>query len=171
MLGCGSGSVGRCVALLALVSLAGFFLLASQGYAFESGEVLRYEVSWNGNRAGHGDVTTTREASLVKVMAQAVSDGPLKKILEIWSRVQATFTLRGFKPQQYSFILKSNLGGIEGVDLSFNHATSLVQVNKRKGDERESHAEKFVGSVRSHNCHISPEESEGPHQASVRGHL
>ncbi len=146
MLGCGCGSGRRSVALLAVVCLASVFLLATQGNTFESGEVLRYEVSWNGNKAGHGDVTTTRDASLVKVMAQAVSDGPVKKILEIWSRVQATFTLRGFKPQQYSFILKSNLGGIEGVDLSFNHDTSLVQVNKRKGDERESHAEKFAGT-------------------------
>jgi hypothetical protein len=146
MFGCGFGLGGRHVALLAVVCVAGVFLLPSQGNGFESGEVLRYEVTWNGNRAGHGDVTTTRDASLVKVMGQAVSDGPLKKILEIWSRVQATFTLRGFKPKQYSFILKSNLGGIEGVDLSFDHATSLVQVNKRKGDERESHAEKFAGT-------------------------
>jgi hypothetical protein len=143
--GC-SGSEGRHFALLVMFILAGIFVLWSEGNAFESGEVLRYEVTWNGNKAGHGDVTTTLDASLVKVMAQAVSDGPLKKILEIWSRVQAIFTVREFRPQQYSFLLKSNLGGIEGVDLSFNHATSLVQVNKRKGDQRESHAEKFAGT-------------------------
>jgi hypothetical protein len=136
----------RYVALLATLCVAGNLFVYSGAHGFESGEVLRYEVSWNGNKAGHGDVTTTRDAATITVTAQAVSDDPVKKILEIWSRVQASFVLRGFKPQKYSFLLKSNLGGIEGVDLSFNHTTSLVHVNKRKGDERETHAEKFAGT-------------------------
>jgi hypothetical protein len=113
--------------------------------AFDTSELLRYEVMWNGNKAGHGDITTKREAGQVSVMAQAVSDGVLKKILEVWSRVQATFAAQTFKPQRYGFVLKSNLGGIETVDLNFDHQTSLVQVDKRKGDHRESHAEKFAG--------------------------
>lgn len=132
--------------LLALLCFLAAPCLCAEGHAFEGGEILRYEVSWNGNKAGHGDVTTKKEAAEITVTAQAVSDDPVKKILEIWSRVQATFKLQGFKPQKYSFLLKSNLGGIESVDLAFNHATSLVQVNKRKGDERESHAEKFAGT-------------------------
>ena len=136
----------RYVVVLAAICLTGVSLVHSHSEAFESGETLRYEVSWNGNRAGHGDVTTTQNATAVTVTAQAVSDDPLKKIFEIWSRVQSTFILRGFKPQKYSFLLKSNLGGIESVDLSFNHATSLVHVKKRKGDERETHAEKFAGT-------------------------
>lgn len=146
MFGCRFSREGRNFALTAIFCLASALGLYGQGHAFDGGEVLRYEVSWNGNKAGHGDVTTKQDATEVTVTAQAVSDDPVKKILEIWSRAQATFVLRGFKPQKYSFLLKSNLGGIESVDLSFNHTTSLVHVNKRKGDERETHAEKFAGT-------------------------
>jgi hypothetical protein len=117
----------------------------ADGYAFHPSEVLRYEVTWNGNQAAHGDITTKTEAGTVSVMAQAVSDGALKRILEIWSRVQATFIASTLQPRHYNFVLKSNLGGVETVDLSFDHDTSLVQVNKRRGDRREAHAEKFAG--------------------------
>jgi len=113
--------------------------------AAERPEVLRYEVTWNGSKAGHGDITTERKAQHVNVLAQAVSDGLLKAIVEIWSRVQATFTAKTFKPQTYRYHLKSNLLRHELVDLNFDHQTKLVQINKQNGDERESHAEKFTG--------------------------
>ena len=78
-------------------------------------------------------------------MAQAVSDGMLKNLVELWSRVQASFTPRTFKPQWYNFALRSSLGNPEIVDLAFDHKTNLVQVNKQNGSEKESHAEKFSG--------------------------
>jgi hypothetical protein len=113
--------------------------------ATEHCEILRYEVTWNGSRAGHGDITTKTNSRNVSVIAQAVSDGVLKAIVEIWSRVQATFSARSFQPQAYQFHLKSNLSNPELIDLSFDHRSQLVQVNKQKGDERECHSEKFTG--------------------------
>jgi hypothetical protein len=118
---------------------------ASNGFCTEKSELLRYEVTWNGNKAGHGDISTKMDSKRISVMAQAVSDGVLKTLLELWTRVQATFSAKTFKPESYSFQLKSNLGGPELVDLAFDHKTNLVQVNKQKGSEKESHSEKFAG--------------------------
>jgi hypothetical protein len=135
----------KALATTTLVLMSCFTWIAEEATAFQPSEILRYEVSWNGNRAGHGDVTTRTEGGKINVTAQVVSDGVLKKVLEIWSRVQASFAAQTFKPLRYTYVLKSNLGGIETVDLTFDHSTALVQVDKRKGDERESHAEKFAG--------------------------
>lgn len=114
--------------------------------AAEQSEVLRYEVTWNGNKAGHGDITTTRGPKEVTVIAQAVSDGVLKAVIELWSQIHATFTPKTFRPQSYTFVLRSNLSNPELVNLAFDHKTQLVQVNKQKGKERESHCEKFSGA-------------------------
>ncbi len=108
-------------------------------------EVLRYEVTWNGSKAGHGDITAVQDAKQIKVVAQAVSDGVVKTLMEMWSRVQANFTPRSFKPQWYNCHIKTNLSGPEIVDLAFDHKTNLVKVNKQKGSEKECHAEKFAG--------------------------
>lgn len=114
-------------------------------FATEHCEILRYEVTWNGSKAGHGDITTTSNSRSINVIAQAVSDGVLKAIVEIWSRVQATFSARSFQPQEYQFHLKSSLSNPEVIDLTFDHRSQLVQVNKQKGSERECHSEKFTG--------------------------
>lgn len=114
-------------------------------YSADKTECLRYEFTWNGSKAGHGDVTTVQEANRTKVTAQAVSDGMVKKIVELWTRIQASFLRSSFTPESYNFHLKSNLSHPEMVDLSFDHSKSLVQINKQKGSERESHAEKFSG--------------------------
>ena len=106
-------------------------------------EILRYEVTWNGNKAGHGDVTTTWESDHAKVVVQAVTDGVLKAMIEIWSRVQAAFQIKTFRPLWYKFHMKSNRLRTELVDLQFNHKKKLVTVNKQRGDEIESHKEKF----------------------------
>jgi len=120
------------------------FLVASQGLAVKPDEILRYDVLWNGTKAGHGDITTIGNSDRVKVIVQAVSDGALKAIIELWSRIQATFGAQSFRPETYSFHLKSNLLASETVELAFDHHTGLVSVNKQKGRERESHAEKFA---------------------------
>ena len=112
--------------------------------ATKPAEILRYEVSWNGNRAGHGDVTTIRDAQRVNVTVQAVSDGALKAVLEFWSRVQATFNAANFQPEKYVYQLRSNILRSEVVDLSFDHGTGLVTVNKLLGKARESHSEKIA---------------------------
>ncbi|MGB6067369.1 MAG: DUF3108 domain-containing protein [Desulfomonilaceae bacterium] len=106
-------------------------------------ELLRYEVTWNGSRAGHGDIATKTDSKHVSVIAQAVTDGVVKTLVELWSRVQATFSANTFKPESYNFQLKSSWGQPELVALSFDHRTNLVQINKQKGNERDSHAEKF----------------------------
>ncbi len=133
---------------LVLLMLLGFLihLMPAVVWALESSEVLRYEVTWNGSKAGHGDISATKDSGKIVVTAQAVSDGVLKALVEVWSRIQATFHAGTFKPQSYKFHLKSSLGNPELVDLSFDHKTNLVQVNKQKGSELECHAEKF-GSV------------------------
>ncbi len=119
-------------------------LTAVCGHAFGESEMLRYEVTWRGNKAAHGDIVVTRESDLTKVVVQAVSDGYLKALIEIWSRVQATFTARTLEPRWYQFVLKSNRLGEEVVDLQFDHKKKLVRVDKqRKGDEREVHSEQF----------------------------
>ncbi|MEJ2716702.1 MAG: DUF3108 domain-containing protein [Deltaproteobacteria bacterium] len=114
--------------------------------AIQPSEILRYEVTWNGRKAGHGDVTTFGGSGKVKVVVQAVSDGVLKAIMELWSRAQASFNPKTFRPRRYRFQLKSSLLKSEWVDLTFNHKTGLVKVNKQKGDERDSHSEKFEAS-------------------------
>lgn len=119
---------------------------AAPVHSSERCEILRYEVTWNGNKAGHGDITTKSNARSVNVIAQAVSDGVLKAIVEIWSRAQATFSANPFKPQAYQFHLKSSLSNPELIDLTFDHKSQLVQVNKQKGSERECHSEKFTGT-------------------------
>lgn len=108
-------------------------------------EILRYEVTWNGNKAGHGDVTTYRESNHMKVVVQAVTDGVLKAIIEIWSRAQAGFTVKTFRPLWYKYHMRSNRLPTELIDLTFDHKKRLVTVNKQKGDERENHSEKFKG--------------------------
>lgn len=116
-------------------------LLATNGLAQESAEVLRFEVTWNGSKAGHGDITTKRGPHHVEVIAQAVSDGALKTVCEIWSRAQATFGARTYLPQAFKFTLKSNLLRREVVDVRFDHKSKTVQIDKLLGDEREVHSE------------------------------
>lgn len=107
-------------------------------------EILRYEVTWNGNKAAHGDITTTWESDHAKVVVQAVTDGVLKAMVEIWGRAQAGFIVKTFKPLWYKYHMRSNRLPTELIDLSFNHKKKLVTVNKQKGDEIESHKEKFT---------------------------
>lgn len=118
---------------------------SGQVEASEGAELLRYEVTWNGNKAGHGDITTTKDSKRVNVTAQAVSDGFLKAIVEIWSRVQATFATATYRPESYRFHLKSNILRHELVDLVFDHDSKVVQVNKQSGEDKESHSEKISG--------------------------
>ena len=120
---------------------------AERAIARGKAEVLRYEVMWNGSKAGHGDITTKVDSKKksVTVIAQAVSDGVLKTLCEIWSRVQATFAARTFKPKTYSFNLRSNVLRHEYVELTFNHKTKTVTINKILGGEEERHSEKFSG--------------------------
>ena len=128
----------------ATLILCGFaFILPC--HAAERAEILRYEVTWNGNKAGHGDITTKTDTKHVNVTVQAVSDGVLKSLCEIWSRIQATFTADGFKPKAYNFAVKSNLGGSETVGLIFDDKTNMVQVSKQKGRENECHSETVRG--------------------------
>lgn len=124
-----------------LLTLAG----ASYASASDHSELLRYEVTWNGNKAGHGDITTKKDTKRVNVIVHAVSDGFLKTLVEIWSSVQATFAANTFRPEFYRFHLKSNVLRQESVDLIFDHNTKMVQVNKQSGEERESRSEKFTG--------------------------
>lgn len=128
-----------------LVTLAVVVTFWSGAFARDKSELLRYEVTWNGSKAGHGDITTKSEDGKTSVVAQAVSDGALKTILEIWSRIQATFANKNFAPEFYRFHLKSNLLRSEVVDLSFDHKKQTVLVNKNLGGELESHSEKSVG--------------------------
>ncbi len=111
----------------------------------EQTELLKYEVTWNGSRAGHGDITTKAVSGKVNVTAQAVSDGPLKALVEIWSRIQATFSAKTLLPETYRFHLKSNWLRTEVVDLNFDHQNQTVRINKLKGEETESHSEKVTG--------------------------
>jgi hypothetical protein len=120
--------------------------LPTAAHAYDREEVLRYEVTWNGNKAGHGDVTTRKNSGEVSVVVQAVSDGVLKTILELWSRIQVTFLVQSFRPRTYNYVLKSNLIGTESVDLAFDHKTDLVKVNKQRGSENESHSETVRGA-------------------------
>lgn len=132
-----------------LVSVGLFVLLClavSEGaQASEPSELLRYEVTWNGNKAGHGDITTRKDGKHVSVIVQAVSDGALKTLVEIWSRIQATFASNTFQPRSYQFVLKSNLLRNESVDLNFDHENKIVEIKKQSGRESESKSEKVSG--------------------------
>jgi hypothetical protein len=130
---------------LILITVSALLLAFDHTVSFAGPELLKYEVTWNGAKAGHGDITTVRDSKHVKVVAQAVSDGMLKTLFEMWSRVQAVFSVNTFKPQWYQFHLKTSLGNPEIVNLAFDHKSNLVQVDKQKGSEKESHAEKFSG--------------------------
>jgi hypothetical protein len=137
-----------CIILVIAVAfnqLASWSLGGNLCFGDESSELLRYEVTWNGNKAGHGDITTRKGSDQINVVAQAVSDEPLKKLLEIWSRVQATFSSKKFQPKTYQFVLKSNLLRQEMVDLLFDHENNVVQIKKQSGEERESKSEKAKG--------------------------
>lgn len=142
------GNVGcRCGKLVLVSWLA---LMAGNALARdprEHQEILRYEVTWNGAKAGHGDITTKRGPRQTEVIAQAVSDGPLKTICEIWSRAQAVFGAQSYRPSAYRFVLKSNLLRREVVDVKFDHKARTVQINKLLGDEREVHSEKLDGTA------------------------
>ncbi len=134
-------------ALAALASLALCALLSSDtARAAKPDEVLRYELTWNGQKAGHGNVAISRNAELVDVVVFAVSDGVVKSIAEIWCQVNSTFAAKTLKPASYRFQLKSNLLASEVVDLSFDQNKGLVAVNKHKRDEHESHVEQ-IGSA------------------------
>jgi hypothetical protein len=129
-----------------VVAVFGFVLTSGHATsALDRHEVLRYELTWNGAKAGHGDITTKTDSRVVTVTAQAVSDGALKTLIELWTRAQATFTAGTLLPQVYNFALKSNLGSPELVNLVFDHENNLVQVNKQRGSEQESHSERFQG--------------------------
>ncbi|MGC8605755.1 MAG: DUF3108 domain-containing protein [Desulfomonilaceae bacterium] len=133
-------------AILVILSLCTLLPLGlAPVWAKDRAEILRYDVLWNGAKAGHGDITMKCEANKMSVTAQAVSDGALKTILELWSRVQATFSANTFQPESYRFHLKSNLLRSEVVDLSFDRKNQTVHVNKRKGDEIETHSENAIG--------------------------
>lgn len=106
-------------------------------------EVLWYELIWNGNKAGHGDVTTTAVKRSATVVVQAVTDGVLKRMLEVWVRIRSTFDIRTLNPAAYHFHLKSNVLTPETVRLEFDPKKGLVTVKKTKGDENESHKEKY----------------------------
>lgn len=134
--------VGCAFALKSLIVFS-ILLMGFPCLAQDRIEVLKYEVTWNGNKAGHGDISAISDSKHINVTAQAVSDGVLKSIIELWSRVQATFTVNTFKPKSYKFALKTSMGRPELVDLSFDHITKLVQVNKQRGSEMESHSEQF----------------------------
>ncbi len=128
---------------IAVATFVVMFFSPLSSIAADQREVLRYEVTWKGGRAGHGDITTTRSKGDIKVTAQAVSDGLLKTLLELWTRVQAVFGPKDFRPKWYQFHLKSSLLDTEVVNLKFDHRNGMVSVQKRKGDEVESHAEKI----------------------------
>ena len=122
-----------------------FFFSCATASASEQTELLKYEFTWNGSRAGHGDITTKADSGKLNVTAQAVSDGALKALVEIWSRIQATFSAKTLAPESYRFHLKSNWLRTEVVDLNFDHKNQTVRINKLKGEESESHSEKVVG--------------------------
>jgi hypothetical protein len=125
------------------ILLSFLVLVAGSGLAQDNAEILRYEVTWNGAKAGHGDITTKRGPHSVEVIAQAVSDGALKAVCDIWSRAQATFRRRTYLPQAYRFTLKSNLLRPEMVDVRFDQKSKTVQINKLLGDERDVHSERL----------------------------
>jgi len=129
------------IGLLVLLCLA----CGKGAAASEPSELLRYEVTWNGNKAGHGDITTRKDGKHVSVIVQAVSDGALKALVEIWSRIQATFALNTFQPRSYQFVLKSNLLRNESVELNFDHVNKVVEIKKQSGSESESKSEKVSG--------------------------
>jgi hypothetical protein len=77
------------------------------------------------------------------VVVQAVTDGYLKAIIEIWSRVIAKFSKKGVRPGTYRYAMRSNVFKAETVNMNFDHTKKLVTVDKNRGGERDIHAEKF----------------------------
>ncbi len=133
-------------ALVAVILILCIFQFSHGSYSADKEEILRYEITWNGNKAGHGDITTRANVKHVTVTVQAVSDGVLKSFCEIWSRINCTFAAADFKPKSYNFALKSNMVGSESVGLIFDDKTGMVQVSKqKKGDENENHSETVRG--------------------------
>ncbi len=112
-------------------------------FALGKSEILRYEVTWKGHKAGHGDIAMTNDNGYLRVTVQAVTDGYLKAIIELWSRIVAEFPVKGLRPDQYKYAMKSNILAAEKVNLKFDHKKKIVTVDKQKGDERDVHAEKF----------------------------
>lgn len=128
---------------VALAVLCVALLSPTTALCWPKNEILRYDVTWNGKKAAHGDVTTTGDTKRAQVVVQAVADGVPKKLLELWSRVQSAFLLKPLTPEKYTFHLKSTLIPNETVDLTFDHKSELVMVRKTKGDETETHHERF----------------------------
>jgi hypothetical protein len=138
-------SLSTILLTIVMVSLICALILGTPrtGQSLDKNEVLRYEVTWKGHKAGHGDITMTNDRGRVKVIVQAVTDGYLKAILELWSRIIAEFSEKGLKPRNYRFAMRSNILKSETVNLTFNHKKKLVTVDKQKGGERDIHAERF----------------------------
>ncbi len=144
--------LGKClrlekrIALVVAVTVCSFLAGGARECLCAShSELLRYEVTWNGAKAGHGDIATKTDSKHVSVIVQAVTDGVVKTLVELWSRVQATFSANTFRPESYNFQMKSSWSDPELVSLSFDHRTNLVQINKQKGKERDCHSEKYGG--------------------------
>ncbi len=131
-------------AVRAVVALWLVLWAMGPGGSFANDEILKYEVTWLGKQAAHGDIVLKRGADLNTVVVQAVSDGNLKRLVEVWSRIQVKFTSDTMEPRWYHFELKSNRLPDEVVDLSFDHARKLVRVDKKKkGDDQDVHSEQF----------------------------
>jgi hypothetical protein len=136
-------SVLKIISASSLVAAVFFFVFPQQAICLHGSEVLYYEVMWKGAKAGHGDISMKRNAKKAEVILQAVSDGYLKALIEIWTRITATFSVKTFSPRSYKYRLRSNILPNELVQLAFDHKKSLVKVNKNKGGNVESHSEKF----------------------------
>lgn len=128
-----------------LVIIVFFAISFGHGSVFglSKSEILRYEVTWKGHKAGHGDIAMTNDNGYLKVTVQAVTDGYLKAIIELWSRIVAEFPRKGLRPYHYTYAMRSNILAAEKVNLKFDHKKKVVTVDKQKGEERDVHAEKF----------------------------
>ena len=124
------------------------FALADKSSSVSHREDLSYVVQWKGSQAGHGGITTIHDRGGVKIEATAVTDNPIKRILEIWCRVEGAFGIknRRLKPKRYQYRIKSNLLRNERVELTFDKKSDIVSVYKLLGDRQERHKEK-VGSA------------------------
>ena len=122
--------------------------LADKSTTASHREDLSYVVQWKGSQAGPGGITTIHDRGRVKIEATAVTDNPIKRILEIWCKVEAAFGIknRRLKPKRYQYRIKSNLLRHERVELTFDKRSDIVTVYKRLGDHQERHKEK-IGSA------------------------
>jgi Protein of unknown function (DUF3108) len=139
---CPESSIKKSLTTILIVT-ALLLMPASNAWTSGTSEILRYEMTWKGGKAGHGDVTTRSDSRSVDVVVQAVSDGYLKAIIEVWSRIQVKFSPKTFQPRSYLYRMRSNLLAHESVHLKFDHKKKLVKVDKVKGGERDVHSEKF----------------------------